>query len=63
MQSDRNTLLLIVIVLTISVVSLVVVLVISWRLVGGFITSAIQDVSRYVHLQNLDYNFEIPDKE
>ncbi len=60
-REDRNTIIMIMVVLIISVVALIAVISISWRVVGDSVTSVVNSITRAVRLQNLDYNFEIPD--
>ncbi|MCA9380853.1 hypothetical protein KC678_01170 [Candidatus Dojkabacteria bacterium] len=60
-KQNRNTFILLIVVFIVCIVALVAVLTISWRLVGGSVTSAVSSVARYIQLQNLDYNFKVPE--
>ena len=59
-REARNTVIMILVVFIVSVIALIAVLSISWRFVGGFIIETIGGFSRFIDLQNLNYNFEIP---
>ncbi|MCA9387041.1 hypothetical protein KC669_03330 [Candidatus Dojkabacteria bacterium] len=60
-KQNRNTFILLIVVFIVCIVALVAVLTISWRIVGGSVTSAVNSVARYIQLQNLDYNFKVPE--
>lgn len=59
-RSDRNAFLMIIIILVVCIVSLVVVLVVSWRITGPAFRGIFSGTARYIHLQNLNYNFSVP---
>lgn len=62
-QEDRNILLIVGIVVIASFVAMVAIFSVIWGLVGPQISSAVSSISRFIQLQNLDYNFEIPAKK
>jgi hypothetical protein len=61
-QEDRNLLLVVGIVVLVSLVAMVAIFSVIWGLVGTPVSSLVSAGSRFIHLQNLDYNFEIPAK-
>ncbi len=62
-RADRSTIIMISIVLIVSIVALIAVISISWSIVGDSVSDAVNSITRFFRLQNLDYNFEIPNPE
>jgi sortase A len=59
-KDDRNTILMLLIVLIVSVVALVAVVRIAWGIAGEEVVSTVNSISKFIKIQRMDYNFEIP---
>jgi LPXTG-site transpeptidase (sortase) family protein len=62
-KDDRNTILMLLIVLIVSIVALVAVVRIAWGLAGKEVVSTVNSISKFIKIQRMDYNFEIPPAE
>jgi LPXTG-site transpeptidase (sortase) family protein len=52
---------MIVAIIAVCIVALIAVFSVMWRISGGVISRTINSFNRYVKIQNLDYNFKVPE--
>jgi len=59
-KDDKNILIMVLIIFTVSIIALVAIGNIVWKIISPGVNLAITEVSNVIRVNRLDYNFEIP---
>jgi len=59
-EEDRNTILIVIIILVVCVISLIAIFNLVWQIIGEPVTKVYNSISYTFYIQNLNYNFHVP---
>lgn len=61
-KEDKNILIMVLVIFTVSIIALIAIGNIIWRIISPGVAIVVTEVSNFVKINRLDYNFEIPEK-
>lgn len=61
-KDDKNMLIMVLVIFTVSIIALIAIGNIIWRIVSPGVAIVVTEVSNLVKVSRLDYNFQIPEK-
>ncbi|MBE2280692.1 MAG: hypothetical protein IAE91_09900 [Ignavibacteriaceae bacterium] len=62
-KDDKNIFIMVIVIFVVSIIALIAIGNIIWRIISPGVNIAVTEISNYIRINRLDYNFEIPEKK